>query len=621
MIGGYILPYRNLAFENICKKRYASNFKEYTLEANSQYGWFFSSGSSSKAGYGIFDGSRLLLVSGFAVVGTQSGKYREFNANIDFKPELPDAFVRCINDIVSNVNSIYVDNCYNHLRLYLASYRVCGGRIWYSQTKDKSGFFFCDDFRLFPEIVAFDIETKAVFSIIRYGVSPDPISVLRSVFSVPPSHYGEYDTLSKNINIRPYFHFDFSEKHGCDLKLTKQLLINSAEFLSKTKPALLLSGGIDSTLYAHYLDENEDIGSYFAASGENDPNIAFARSASVASGLPLNIIQLDSDKVLQVIEQAASHYTHPFSNYGTALIFYLITHIRTYHNGRHCLIDGSGADICFGDLAKNRRRLIEAVCMLPNISGNFFSLIRNNPRFYQANSRAIYVLGLLANAGTDITLITHICCHYNSLFSKDVSRYRKDIDSAFLKLFQSVAVEGANNGSPSARLAIGDLILGTSMVSQKNNVVLEESVFNVVYPYLWKDVLEEQGRLSWDCKLHDGVGKWPLKSLLGEFMDRDFIFRKKVGLVSPMLKWLQNKEVHSLLNDTLLNSNAFISDIVSRKDVRKLIEALPGFSSASESILNFLWGALFCELWLKTYHRGHTQSDYVVSSSIPIQVS
>jgi len=126
MIGGYILPIKNQAFESVCKKRYSSHLKEYALEVKDQYCWCFSSDSSEKKHNFYFDGSSLLLLSGFAAIGISGGGYREYDAHTDFKPDSPKAFIGCINSIVSNVNAIYVEKGETQLRLNIASYRVCG---------------------------------------------------------------------------------------------------------------------------------------------------------------------------------------------------------------------------------------------------------------------------------------------------------------------------------------------------------------------------------------------------------------------------------------------------------------------------------------------------------------
>ncbi len=64
----------------------------------------------------------------------------------------------------------------------------------------------------------------------------------------------------------------------------------------------------------------------------------------------------------------------------------------------------------------------------------------------------------------------------------------------------------------------------------------------VVYPYIWRDVLIEQGNLPWIAKVHEGVVKWPLKRLLEEFMPSDFIYRPKSGFVPPLVRWLTDPE-------------------------------------------------------------------------------
>ena len=65
----------------------------------------------------------------------------------------------------------------------------------------------------------------------------------------------------------------------------------------------------------------------------------------------------------------------------------------------------------------------------------------------------------------------------------------------------------------------------------------------IIYPYIWRDILAEQGKIPWEAKINKGIIKWPLKKLLEEFVPKEFIYRKKSGFVPPFVKWLTNNRV------------------------------------------------------------------------------
>ncbi len=126
----------------------------------------------------------------------------------------------------------------------------------------------------------------------------------------------------------------------------------------------------------------------------------------------------------------------------------------------------------------------------------------------------------------------------------------------------------------------------------------------VIYPYIWRDVLMEQGRLPWDVKIHDGIVKWPLKRLLEEFMPADFIYRKKSGFVPPFVHWLTDPEFNDKVRATLSGSNAIVTEIIPTRVLDELLTDARNGKRLRHSILNMLWGAFFAESWISAQKTG-----------------
>ena len=125
----------------------------------------------------------------------------------------------------------------------------------------------------------------------------------------------------------------------------------------------------------------------------------------------------------------------------------------------------------------------------------------------------------------------------------------------------------------------------------------------VVYPYIWRDVLVEQGKLPWSAKVRDGVVKWPLKKLLEEFMPRDFIYRRKSGFVPPFVRWLSDREFNGQVRQVLLGGNGYVTEIVPASVLDELLADAADGKRLRSPVLNLLWGALFTELWIHHYRR------------------
>jgi asparagine synthetase B (glutamine-hydrolysing) len=122
----------------------------------------------------------------------------------------------------------------------------------------------------------------------------------------------------------------------------------------------------------------------------------------------------------------------------------------------------------------------------------------------------------------------------------------------------------------------------------------------VVYPFLWHDVLIEQGKLPWSAKVHEGIVKWPLKRLIEEFMPSEFIYRPKSGFVPPLVRWLTDPEFNDKVRATLLSPKAYVPEIIPSRILEELLNDARQGKRLRFPILNMLWGAIFTESWLKS---------------------
>ncbi len=122
----------------------------------------------------------------------------------------------------------------------------------------------------------------------------------------------------------------------------------------------------------------------------------------------------------------------------------------------------------------------------------------------------------------------------------------------------------------------------------------------VLYPYIWRDILDIQGaNYPWQAKIYNGVVKWPLKRLLEEFMPQEFIYREKSGFVPPFVRWLTNRDFNRMVRDTLLASDANLRRLVPPRILAELLDDALSGKKLRFPILNFLWAALFTEMWIR----------------------
>jgi hypothetical protein len=84
-------------------------------------------------------------------------------------------------------------------------------------------------------------------------------------------------------------------------------------------------------------------------------------------------------------------------------------------------------------------------------------------------------------------------------------------------------------------------------------------------------------------------------------MPESFIYRKNSGFVAPFARWLAHPDFNARARDVLLARDATVTEIVPSKTIDGLLsDALAG-RKLRHSVLNFLWGVLFTEMWLREH--------------------
>lgn len=612
MIGGYILPSRESRFEKIFKENSAIPLQEIIIESESHVGWFFHTFDKQRSHNNIHrDGSHLLMIDGIVVTGNSKDGYRLFDPSKDLSKTGHAIFLQCLDKIVSNVNIISISRYHKGFMANFASHRASGGRVWYVQLPEKKGLILCDDFRLLLNFTQFEIEPSAVYAILKYGASPDPINIIKKIYSVPPGHFATCTTPNFGIRTQPYFQFDFSEVNNYNIEPVKEILQKSARFLTSIHASSLLSGGVDSTLLACYLNLKSNADAFFLSFGRNDPELFFAKEAAKKAGITLNTLYMEGEDVVSAMKGAASSYMHPFSDYSTIPTYFLMNRIRNIYSNGGILIDGTGAEACFGfKLLKYPTLLWKLLCAQPMFIRQIGRVVYDNGGMYKGTSKLRWCLSVIARScERDMQLCPIVLCPIESFFSEHARSCAQDIASTFLDTFSSCMNVRSYNNSLRPKATVADILHLCKLMTLKTFRVGNEVLVDVVYPYLWKDILIQQGKLSWDCKVKDKVVKWPLKVLLEEHMTHEFVFRKKSAFTPPFLNWLLQRDVYSFVHDVLLNRDAFIYDLISTEKVRRLIDELPKYRSVPDAVLHFVWGALFTELWLEeNYLKFRTQN-------------
>lgn len=596
----------NPSIEDIFETHCTGRLERYTMQSRGYTARLFRDDWEKKSNHAVIvDDRSITLLDDVVVTGDGKRGYEILLQGDHSMKQSTMDFERLLIDIVSTTNVISVVKTQEGFTAKLASHRAGPGRIWYTRP-GGGGVAFSNDFRTLLDLSRFEVDLRGYYAIIRHGSCPDPITIIVGIQSVPVSHYAVCSTPGFQLRVFPYFQFDFPESRGHDISPAKETLERCTQALSQMNPGLLLSGGVDSTLLAHYLAQGGKISAFHLSFGEADPELRFAKYAAEETGIHLDVVHMQHADVIPAIVECATSYIHPFSDISSIPTLHLIRHVQRDHGEVRLLVDGTGADGCFS-LPANRRRLLlwQLFYLQPRMLRRFESALSERFATHSSNELIDGIVQACAHgAERDIEegLMTLSCHPYESVFRREALDMSASITAYFRSVYNSCIADRSYNRSICARSAVLDVLYtAVKRAALKTYRVANEHSVDVAFPFLWRDVLIEQGMLSWKCKMNNGTSKWPLKKLLAEHMPSWFVYRRKnpFGFDPPLLDWLGDEEIFGFVSNVLLDEHGYVQPLIPIAHLNRILDRIRKKQRVSSETLELVWAVLLTELWLR----------------------
>jgi len=353
MIGGYLYSRRNADFESRVLNKANNSFNKIEVWDNGYL--FYDKAFGDNKTHCLISDELIILSQDLLVTEGSDGEYRPLNLQKDFAEAFIKKGTDALNNITTDFRMVIVDKTKRQKALFLVSNRAGSGRVFYH--KLESGILFSSDLRFLLKIIRFNVNKMGIYSILKYGAIPEPMTISNNISAVPPAHCMKYDLNNNGYSASPYFKFEFS--YGDDqvfqgdshilLEPVKKVLQKSARFLSTYHPAILLSGGIDSSLYASYLNntaKNRIQGFYCAF--DDDPELQFAKMIAEKINAYFQIGIMKKGEAINTLEDVVQLTDHPFADFSSLPITFILKYIRAHLKGPAIIIECNGGDDCFG---------------------------------------------------------------------------------------------------------------------------------------------------------------------------------------------------------------------------------------------------------------------------------
>ena len=484
-------------------------------------------------------------------------------------------------------------------------------------------FVFASELKAIKTIINFNnpICKDALCAYLKFNYIPSPLSIYKNLYKLEPGTFVEIDqsvdTFNK-INLNQFWSLEKIVKNSKDnefssetigikeleKKLTKSV---KSQMLSDVPLGAFLSGGIDSSLIVSLMQkENLKAINTFTV-GFHDQTFDESKKAKAIAnhlGTNHNEIFVTEKESLETISILPKMYDEPFAD-SSQIPTYLIC--RAAKQKVTVALSGDGGDEIFGGYNRYNwcPKIWNKVSWLPSIfRKNLANLALKIP---EKNYDMIFNK-IINRSGNKIHKISNSLKDSNSLedFMDNMTLVWKNPDSLLMKFYEktnssNILVEKNLRRSLKFKEPISRMMYVDSLNYLQDDILCKldrASMFNSLEtraPFLNEEVVELAWKFPLNIKIKKGLGKWPLRKILLNYVPENLIDKPKFGFSIPLGKWLRGplKDwANSLLDEKRLNIEGNFSGAIVKKIWKEhLLE--------KQDHSNCLWGILMFQAWFE----------------------
>lgn len=497
---------------------------------------------------------------------------------------------------------------------------------------DRALFAFASELSAMRTLPGFDasVDAQALTAYLRLLYVPGPLSIHPGVHKLMPGCVGRLrladcgDRRTPEPRIEPYWTAREAVRRGLAEPFdgTAQEAVDelgrllgdavSLRMIADVPLGAFLSGGIDSSLIVALMQaqslaqSGRPVRTFTIGFREREYDEApHARAIATHLGTDHTEVILRAEDALEYVPTIARRWDEPFAD-SSQIPTFLVSHLARQHVT--VALSGDGGDELFGGYNRYlwARRIWRSVSWMPHGPRRLLAAGARavRPAAWDTLAGAARALGarrrLPPHAGLRIHKLAELVAAPDAahLYARLVSAVG---DPA------SLVVGGREPESiltrrddllealhPTARMMYLDLVsyLVDDILVKVDRASMAVSL-ETRAPLLDHRMVEFAWRLPLHIRMHDGIGKWPLRALLERHVPKALIERPKMGFGVPVAEWLTGPLrpwAEELLSEASLRRDGML--VV--EEVRKLWQEYLGGSRSRWAVL---WGVLMYLGW------------------------
>ncbi|MGO1788325.1 MAG: asparagine synthase (glutamine-hydrolyzing) [Sphingobacterium sp.] len=490
--------------------------------------------------------------------------------------------------------------------LFLARDRLGKKPLYYFQAAGEFGF--GSEIKALKQLpfLRTDIRMDALKDFFVYQYIPDPKSIYKQIYKLPPGHWMKTD--GRSLTIKQYWDVDFSKHSMASVEdITAELydLVEDAvrlRMVSDVPLGAFLSGGIDSSAIVGLMARNSTQPVTTCSIGFDSKEFDEVQFAErVARQFHTDHHEFTvRDNVADDLVAITRFFDEPFADPSFVPTFFVSQLARRQVT---VALAGDGGDENFAGYSKyrvdqieNQLRGLAPQCMrrvlLPPLSRLAGKI--NHPSANKAQS----LLSTLSIESNEAFFLT------NSFFRQSVwewlinDRVRQETSGYHSSQVTIDHYNAADTDDHLSRILYtdlktylpGDILVKVDRMSMANSLETRA-------PLLDYRVVEYAATIPSKLKLHGKEKKYVLKEAFSGLLTEETLYRKKMGFSVPLSEWLR-QQLRETAAGIFSNSNGGLSHFFQMQRVGELWhQHLRGDDRHTQE----LWSLLMFELWFQAY--------------------
>lgn len=468
---------------------------------------------------------------------------------------------------------------------------------------DDDRFIFCSELKgILTHDVPREIDLNAVDRYLTLQYVPAPLTGFKNIFKLEQASFFIFNLKTKEFNTEKYWDLPFDKKKNRSKKeWMKQLescidkSVQRRMLTSDVEVGSFLSGGVDSSAVVAFASRyKEKLKTFTIKFDEREfDESEYAQKVARQYKTEHYDFTVTADDMQSAIKDIVFQYEEPYAD-----VSQLPTYILAKKTSEKVkvVLNGDGGDENFAGYDRYRvHQIADKMKWLP--FSNFAAWIckKLSERFNSAMFHQAFVFFKTLHESPAVRHYNYT--RYFDTFTKEefylepiMKSINKDPFEAFRKYEKKLPTVEAIQYLDFHTYLPDDLMA-------KVDIACSAFGLESRSPLLDYELVETAAEMPLKYKMKGKARKKIFKEiLLGRYLDKDILYRKKKGFDVPVNAWFRN-ELRDLLNSTLLDPRGLVLNLMKRKKVEKLLEEHFGGKDNGKK----LWVLLTLNLWYQQY--------------------